>query len=72
MKTNNNIKKEVLPHPNYELYLKQFAAIYEDKNYDSGLVGYFLKKAMNGLNCNLKKMCILLRYWKLAQVLECI
>lgn len=33
------------PDPNYESYLKQWAALYEGKNYDEGLAGYYLGKS---------------------------
>jgi len=37
--------KNVLPAPDYDEYLKQWAAMYEGKNYNSGLSGYFLQKS---------------------------
>ena len=31
--------------PDYEQYLQQWASLYEGKNYDEGLAGYFLRKS---------------------------
>lgn len=33
------------PDPNYEEYIKQWTNLYQNKNYDSGLSGFFLKKS---------------------------
>lgn len=33
------------PDPDYHAYLKQWAALYQGKNYDAGLTGYFLRKS---------------------------
>lgn len=33
------------PDPDYGEYLKQWANLYQDQNYDKGLTGYFLKKS---------------------------
>jgi len=33
------------PDPNYDTYLTQWAALYEGKNYDEGLAGYYLSKS---------------------------
>lgn len=33
------------PDPNYDTYLTKWAALYEGKNYDEGLAGYFLGKS---------------------------
>lgn len=38
-------KKNILPAPDYDQYLKQWAALYEGTNYNSGLTGYFLQKS---------------------------
>jgi ubiquinone/menaquinone biosynthesis C-methylase UbiE len=35
----------VKPDPNYDAYLTQWAALYEGKNYDEGLAGYYLGKS---------------------------
>lgn len=37
--------KKVRENPSYDDYLQQWAALYEDVNYDEGLAGYFLKKS---------------------------
>lgn len=42
---NNSSLKNIAPHPDHTAYLKQWAALYEGKNYDTGLTGYFLKKS---------------------------
>jgi len=33
------------PDPDYDDFTKQWAALYQDQNYDSGLTGYFLRKS---------------------------
>lgn len=33
------------PEPSYDDYLNQWAELYQDQNYDTGLTGYFLKKS---------------------------
>jgi phosphatidylethanolamine/phosphatidyl-N-methylethanolamine N-methyltransferase len=38
-------QKNIAMHPDHQAYLKQWAALYDGKNYDSGLTGYFLKKS---------------------------
>ena len=40
-----NNSKRVAKHPDYNTYLKQWAKLYQEKNYDSGLSGFFLKKS---------------------------
>ena len=37
--------KRMADDPDYEAYLRQWASLYEGKNYDAGLTGYFLKKS---------------------------
>lgn len=37
--------KKVAPDPDFDQYMQQWAALYEGKNYDAGLTGYFLKKS---------------------------
>ncbi|MBV5342884.1 class I SAM-dependent methyltransferase, partial [bacterium] len=37
--------KKIAAHPDHTAYLKQWASLYEGKNYDTGLTGYFLKKS---------------------------
>lgn len=45
LRTLSNTSKRVAEHPDYNMYLKQWANLYQGKNYDSGLTGYFLKKS---------------------------
>lgn len=37
--------KNIVPAPDYDVYLQKWANLYEGTNYDSGLTGYFLKKS---------------------------
>lgn len=37
--------KRVAEHPSHSNYLKQWAELYQSKNYDCGITGYFLKKS---------------------------
>lgn len=37
--------KAVEPHPDHAAYLRQWASLYEKRNYDTGLAGYFLRKS---------------------------
>ena len=37
--------KRMAADPDHDAYLKQWAALYEGKNYDQGLTGYFLKRS---------------------------
>lgn len=38
-------QKRYAPEPDHALYLAQWAALYDGKNYDAGLAGYFLRKS---------------------------
>lgn len=37
--------KKPLEHPDHATYLAQWSSLYQDKNYDDGLTGYFLAKS---------------------------